>query len=99
MKVLRSRLSTFEKEKIDRERTENRSKQIGLSLRSDKISKYQTKKGTYNYAQDRITDHRIGLSLHGIEKMIKYGDVEMLEEFSLNLNQEEMILIFNEKFG
>lgn len=59
MTVLRSKLLDLEQQRQDSEISENRRSQVGTGDRSEKIR-------TYNYPQDRITDHRIGLTVHNI---------------------------------
>ncbi|MFH1598333.1 MAG: peptide chain release factor 1 [Patescibacteria group bacterium] len=68
MKVLRSRLLAEKEAKERKERSEQRSLQIGWGMRAEKIR-------TYNYPQDRITDHRIKKSWHGIDKILN-GELE-----------------------
>jgi peptide chain release factor 1 len=75
MKVLRSRLYEVEMERKDKERSAERKTQVGTGDRSERIR-------TYNYPQNRITDHRIGLTLHRLEQALE-GDLEELFE-SLN---------------
>ncbi len=68
MKVLRSRLLELERRKRDEAVAANRRSMVGTGDRSEKIR-------TYNFPQDRITDHRIGLTRHNIQGFMA-GDVE-----------------------
>ncbi len=68
MKVLRARLYEVELQKAEAERAEERKSQVGSGDRSEKIR-------TYNFPQNRVTDHRIGLSLHKLG-FIMEGDLD-----------------------
>ncbi|HHW03907.1 MAG TPA: peptide chain release factor 1 [Thermoanaerobacterales bacterium] len=68
MKVLRSRLLEKMQEEQNREIAENRRSQVGTGDRSERIR-------TYNFPQGRVTDHRIGLTLHQLENILN-GDLD-----------------------
>lgn len=63
MKVLASRLLAREREMADAEAAAQRKSQVGSGDRSEKIR-------TYNYPQNRVTDHRIGLSVHNLAAVV-----------------------------
>lgn len=70
MSVLRARLLDMEQRKQESEITEERRSQVGTGERSEKIR-------TYNFPQDRLTDHRIGLTMHNLPKILE-GDIDDL---------------------
>lgn len=63
MKVLRSRLYDQQRAKADAARAADRKGQVGTGDRSERIR-------TYNFPQGRVTDHRIGLTLHKIDRVM-----------------------------
>ncbi len=63
MKVMRARLYDHERNLVDSERAADRKSQVGSGDRSERIR-------TYNFPQGRVTDHRINLSLHKLEKVL-----------------------------
>ncbi|HEX2193612.1 MAG TPA: peptide chain release factor 1 [Candidatus Limnocylindria bacterium] len=68
MAVLRSRLLELEQQRQAEERGEQRRSQIGTGERSEKIR-------TYNFPDDRVTDHRIGLTVHNLPGLLE-GDLD-----------------------
>ena len=63
LRVLRARLLELEREKQSREISQNRKKQVGSGDRSEKIR-------TYNFPDNRVTDHRISLTLHSLDEIL-----------------------------
>ena len=63
MKILQSRLYEAERQKQQDERSSTRKGQVGSGDRSERIR-------TYNFPQGRVTDHRINLTLHKLEKIL-----------------------------
>ena len=81
MNILRAKLEDMAQQKAISENAQQRKSQVGTGDRSERIR-------TYNFPQGRVTDHRIGLSLHSINNFMQ-GDIdEMLDA----LHQEEIRL-------
>jgi len=72
MSVLRARLLEAEQERQAAERGEERRSQVGTGERSEKIR-------TYNFPDDRVTDHRIGLTVHNLPGLLE-GDLDRVIE-------------------
>jgi len=68
LKILKARLHAMEEEKKMKEASDARLAQIGTGDRSERIR-------TYNFPQSRMTDHRIGLTLHSLTEIMK-GDLD-----------------------
>ena len=84
LKILRSRIYDYERQKIDQERSKDRKNKIGTGDRSERIR-------TYNFPQGRVTDHRINLTLHKLEEFME-GEIfdEMIENLSLQAQMDEL---------
>ena len=76
MTMLRSRLFEAEQMRHDAEISEARRSQVGQADRSEKIR-------TYNYPQDRITDHRSNENFHGIPRLMDGGLGDMFDRLSV----------------
>ena len=83
MKVLRSRIFEQEQEQAQAERSEQRRTLIGTGDRSQRVR-------TYNYPQGRVTDHRIGLTLHKLDQILG-GDLDELVEEMLEYDRRERL--------
>lgn len=83
MSVLRAKLYEAEQERIASERGELRRGQIGSGDRSEKIR-------TYNFPQDRITDHRIGLTVHSIP-LVMDGDMQKIIDALVQEHQARLL--------
>lgn len=76
MTILRSRLFKQKQDEEERKRTLERREQIGTAERSEKIR-------TYNFPQDRVTDHRINKTWHGINKIMDGNLDKIIEAVSI----------------
>jgi peptide chain release factor 1 len=68
MRTLRARIVEAEREKQEAEIAQHRKAQVGTGERSEKIR-------TYNFPQNRVTDHRIGLTVHKLDQVLA-GDLD-----------------------
>jgi len=87
LRVLKARLKEIEERERDAERAADRRSKIGTGDRSEKIR-------TYNFPQGRVTDHRIGLTVHRLGEILE-GDIDLLlepliEEFQAERLKEEL---------
>ncbi|MBI3914071.1 MAG: peptide chain release factor 1 [Chloroflexi bacterium] len=83
MGVLRARLYEMQVEKQQREQTEARRAQVGSGERSEKIR-------TYNFPQDRLTDHRIGFSAHNLPGILDGKIDEIIDALIMNDQAEKL---------
>ena len=80
MAVLRARLLEAERARQAEERGEARRAQVGTGERSEKIR-------TYNFPDDRVTDHRVGLTVHNLPGLLD-GDLDRVIEPLIEADQE-----------
>lgn len=83
MKILKSRLLDLEQQRQADERTETRRSMVGSGDRSEKIR-------TYNFPQNRLTDHRIGLSVHNLTSILEGNLDDVIEELRMHYQTEAL---------
>ena len=83
IRVLRARLYEIEETKKQKERSETRKNQVGSGDRSVKIR-------TYNFPQNRLTDHRINLTLYKLDMIINGALDELLEALKLEYREQQL---------
>ena len=83
MAVLRARLYDIEQQKMTSEIDQERRSQVGTGERSEKIR-------TYNYPQNRVTDHRIGMSVYHLENVLD-GDLDEFIDQLASAEQAEKL--------
>ena len=83
MRVLQARLLEIERNKIENEMSSNRRSQVGQGDRSEKIR-------TYNFPQSRVTDHRIGFTVHNINAVME-GDLDDIVQALCENEQKELM--------
>jgi peptide chain release factor 1 len=83
MKILRARLLAAEIEKAQAAETSARRSMVGTGDRSERIR-------TYNFPQSRLTDHRIGLTVHNLPDVME-GDLEAVIEALIAYTQAELL--------
>ena len=83
LKVLRSRLYELEIERQEKERALARKTQVGTGDRSERIR-------TYNFPQNRVTDHRIGFTLHKLEQVLEGNLDEIIDALTTHYQTERL---------
>jgi len=83
LRVLRSRLLQLKQDEEAKKRGDARNSQIGTGDRSEKIR-------TYNFPQDRVTDHRIGLSLNNLPDFMN-GNIDKMIDKLIETDREETL--------
>jgi peptide chain release factor 1 len=83
MRVLRSRLYEIEQEKQAAAMAKERKTQVGSGDRSEKIR-------TYNFPQNRVTDHRIGLTIHQLEQTMDGKLQPFVDALTTHYNQQKL---------
>jgi peptide chain release factor 1 len=83
LRVLRSRLYDMELQNQQKQILEERRSMIGSGDRSEKIR-------TYNYPQNRVTDHRIGLTLHQLDRIIEGKMDDIIEALIAHYHSEKL---------
>ena len=89
MQVLRARLFEAERERADSERAADRKSQVGSGDRSERIR-------TYNFPQGRVTDHRINLTLHKLEKILAGDGLDEMVEALIREDQAQRLAAADE---
>ncbi len=89
MRVLRSRLFDLEEEKKASERAANRKNQVGSGDRSERIR-------TYNFPQNRVTDHRINLTLYKLDLVMQGELGELIEALYIAAREEQLSTVHEE---
>jgi peptide chain release factor 1 len=87
MRILRSRLLEVEEERKEKERGDMRRSMVRSGDRSEKVR-------TYNFPQNRVTDHRINLSIHNLEGILQ-GDLDEFVEALEKKDREEKLKNIN----
>ncbi len=83
LKILRAKLYDLELEKQQQELSSERRSQVGTGDRSERIR-------TYNYPQGRVTDHRVGLTLHRLESVLD-GELDEIMDTLITNEQAEKL--------
>lgn len=84
MQMIRAKVQDFYQSKQDQARDSERKLKVGTGERSEKIR-------TYNYPQNRVTDHRIGFTVNTLDRVME-GELEPVIEALIHYDQEQKIL-------
>jgi len=91
MKVLKARLYDMQRQAKDAARADARKSQVGSGDRSERIR-------TYNFPQGRVTDHRIGLTLHSLPQVLE-GEIDPLLDALIAEDQAERLAMLEDELA
>lgn len=89
MRMIRAKVQDFYQSKQDNARASERKLKVGTGERSEKIR-------TYNYPQNRVTDHRIGFTVNTLDRVME-GELEPIIDALIHYDQEQKLLESEEK--
>ena len=89
LQILRARLYAMELDRQTEAQSEARRSQVGSGERSEKVR-------TYNFPQNRVTDHRVGLTLHRLDSVLE-GDLDELIEALITSEQADKLARLGEQ--
>ena len=84
MQMIRAKVFAFFQEQEDSKRAQERKLKVGTGERSEKIR-------TYNYPQNRVTDHRIGFTVNTLDRVME-GEIDGIIEALIHFDQEQKML-------
>lgn len=84
MQMIRAKVFAFYQEQEDAKRATERKLKVGTGERSEKIR-------TYNYPQNRVTDHRVGYTINQLDRVME-GELDSIIEALINFDQEQRLL-------
>ncbi len=84
MQMIRAKVAAYFQEKEDSKRAEERKLKVGTGERSEKIR-------TYNYPQNRVTDHRIGFTINQLDRVME-GELDSVIDALIHYDQEQKMI-------
>ena len=84
MQMIRAKVAAYFQEKEDSKRAEERKLKVGTGERSEKIR-------TYNYPQNRVTDHRIGFTINQLDRVME-GELDPVIDALIHYDQEQKMI-------
>jgi len=90
LKYLKAKVYDYERQKVMQQRSELRSLAQGTGERSDKVR-------TYNFPQDRVTDHRISYTVAGVDRVLAGESLSALTSKLVEYDEKEKLAAFLEE--
>ena len=84
MQMIRAKVYSFYQDQVDAQRASERKLKVGTGERSEKIR-------TYNYPQNRVTDHRIGFTINQLDRVMT-GELDPIIDALIHFDQEQKLL-------